>query len=110
LGSETYDSATNRANLKALAFQAVSQTNGYLPDSTAAAFDKRSLRDGHYVAWAHVFYLTKVSSPDAGASVPVNADAKLFIDILTNTANPRIPTGLDPVALVAQKGSSLCVP
>jgi hypothetical protein len=104
LGSETYDSATNRANLKALAFQAVSQTNGYLPDSTATAFDKRSLRDGHYVAWAHVFYLTKVSSPDAGASVPVNANAELFVDILTNTANPGIPSGLDPVALVAQKG------
>jgi hypothetical protein len=104
LGSETYDSAANRATLKALAFQAGNQTNGYLPDSTATAFDKRSLREGHYVAWAHVFYLTKVSSSDAGTSVPVNANAKLFIDILTNTANPGIPSGLDPVALVAQKG------
>ena len=109
LGSETYDSAANRANLKALAFQAVNQTNGYLPDSTATAFDKRSLRDGHYVAWAHVFYLTKVSStdggaPDGGVPAPVNANAKLLIDILTNTANPGIPSGLDPVALVAQKG------
>jgi hypothetical protein len=104
LGSETYDSATNRANLKALAFQAVNQTNGYLPDSTATAFDKRNLRDGHYVAWAHVFYLTKVSSFDGGTAAPVNPNAKLFIDILTNTADPGIPSGLDPVALVAQKG------
>jgi hypothetical protein len=116
LGSETYDSATNRANLKALAFQARGQSNGYLPDSTATAFDKRSLREGHYVAWAHVFYLTKVSSldsaaiadgaapGDAGVATPVNANAKLFIDILTNTADPGIPSGLDPVALVAQKG------
>jgi hypothetical protein len=104
LGSETYDSATNRANLKALAFQAVGQTNGYLPDSTATAFDKRSLREGHYVAWAHVFYLTKVSSADGGVPAPVNSNAKLFIDILTNTADPGIPAGLDPVALVAQKG------
>jgi hypothetical protein len=109
LGSETYDSATNRANLKALAFQAVNQTNGYLPDSTATSFDKRSLREGHYVAWAHVFYLTKVSSadggaPDGGVPMPVNENAKLFIDILTNTANSGIPSGLDPVALVAQKG------
>jgi hypothetical protein len=104
LGSETYDSATNRANLKALAFQAVGQTNGYLLDSTATAFDKRPVREGHYVAWAHVFYMTKVSTTDAGASVPVNANAKLFIDILTNTANPTIPSTLDPVALVAQKG------
>ncbi len=109
LGSEIYDSATNRANLKALAFQAVNQTNGYLPDSTATAFDKRSLREGHYAAWAHVFYLTKVSStdggaPDGGVPGPVNANAKLFIDILTNTADPGIPSTLDPVALVAQKG------
>ena len=109
LGSETYDSTTNRANLKALAFQAVSQSNGYLPDSTPTAFDKRSLREGHYVAWAHVFYLTKVSpsdggAPDGGTPAPVNANAKLFIDILTNTADPGIPSGLDPVALVAQKG------
>jgi hypothetical protein len=109
LGSETYDSVANRTNLKSLAFQAVNQTNGYLPDSTTTAFDKRSLREGHYAAWAHVFYLTKVSSTDGGAldggvPAPVNANAKLFIDILTNTANPGIPSGLDPVALVAQKG------
>jgi hypothetical protein len=104
LGSEIYDSATNRANLKALAFQAVGQTNGFLPDSTATAFDKRSLREGHYAAWSHVFYLTPVGSADGGAAPPVNANAKLFIDILTNTADPGIPTGLDPVALVAQEG------
>ena len=104
LGSETYDSTTNRANLKSLAFQAVGQTNGFLPDSTATAFDKRSLREGHYVAWAHVFYLTKAAAVDGGAAQPVNANAKLLIDILTNTADPGIPTGLDPVALVANKG------
>jgi hypothetical protein len=104
LGSEIYDSATNRANLRALAFQAVGQTNGYLPDSTATAFDKRSLREGHYAAWSHVFYLTTVASVDGGAAQPVNGNAKLFIDILTNTADPGLPAGLDPVALVAQKG------
>ena len=104
LGSETYDSTTNRKNLKALAFRAVGQSNGFLPDSTATAFDKRSLREGHYVAWAHVFYLTKVLSTDGGVAEPVNSNAKLFIDILTNMANPKIPTGLDPITLVAQKG------
>jgi len=104
LGSETYDSTTNRANLKALAFQARGQTNGYLLDSTATAFDKRPVREGHYAPWAHVFYLTKVASTDAGVPTPVNANAKLFIDILTDAANPGIPSGLDPVALVAKKG------
>jgi hypothetical protein len=104
LGSEIYDSATNRASLKALAFQAVGQSNGFLPDSTATAFDKRSLREGHYVAWSHVFYLTKLASADGGAAQPVNASAKLLIDILTNAPNPGIPSGIDPVALVANKG------
>jgi hypothetical protein len=51
-----------------------------------------------------VFYLTKVLADDGGTLEPVNANAKLFIDILTNTADPGIPSGLDPVALVAQKG------
>jgi hypothetical protein len=104
LGSETFDSATNRANLNALAFQAVGQTNGFLPDSTATAFDKRSVREGHYAAWSHVFYLTKVSAVDGGAAQPVSANAKLLIDILTDAPNPGIPAGLDPVSLVANKG------
>jgi hypothetical protein len=82
----------------------VGQSNGFLPDSTATAFDKRSVREGHYAAWAHVFYLTKVAAVDGGTAQPVNANAKLLIDILTDTANPGIPAGLDPVALVANKG------
>jgi hypothetical protein len=105
LGSEILDSGSNRSNLKALAFQTTGQTNGFLPDSTTTAFDKRSVREGHYAAWAHVFYLTKVaSSVDGGTAQPVNANAKLLIDILTDAPNPGIPSGLDPVALVANKG------
>jgi hypothetical protein len=104
LGSEILDTGNNRTTLKALAFQAVGQSNGFLPDSTATAFDKRNVRDGHYAGWAHVIYLTKVTSADGGAPVPVNSNAKLVIDILTNTANPAVPTGLDPVTVVSQKG------
>jgi hypothetical protein len=104
LGSEILDSGNNRANLKALAFQAAGQSNGFLPDSTATAFDKRSVREGHYVAWAHVFYMTKVAAVDGGTAQPVNARAKLLIDVLTDAENPAIPSGLDPVTLVANKG------
>ncbi len=104
LGSEILDSGSNRTSLKALAFQATGQTNGFLPDSTATTFDKRSVREGHYPAWSHVIYLTKVAAIDGGAAQPVNANAKLFIDILTDAANPGVPAGLDPVALVANKG------
>jgi hypothetical protein len=103
-GGTIFDSGSNRANLKALAFQAMGQSNGYLPDSTATAFDKRSLRDGHYVPWNQLVYLTKASSVDGGPAQPTNAAAKLVIDILTNVANPGTPSGLDPVSLVAQGG------
>jgi hypothetical protein len=104
VGGTIFDSGSNRAILKALAFQATGQANGYLPDSTATAFDKRSLRDGHYVPWNQMVYLTKASSADGGPIQPINATAKLVIDILTNAANPGMPAGLDPVALVAQGG------
>jgi hypothetical protein len=104
LGGGIFDSGNNRANLKALAFQAVNQTDGYLPDSTATAFDKRSLREGHYLPWNQMVYMTQASSTDAGVSIPVNANAKLVIDILTNAANAGMPAGVDPVALVAQGG------
>ncbi len=104
LGGEIFDSGNNRANLKALAFQAVGQTHGFLPDSTATAFDKRSLRDGHYVPWNQLVYLAEASSPDGGPAQATNSAARLVIDILTNRADPDMPSGLDPVALVAQGG------
>jgi len=104
LGGTIFDSGNNRANLKALAFQATGQSNGYLPDSTATAFDKRSLRDGHYVPWNQMVYLTKAASVDGGPAQPTNATAKLIVDILTNVANPGTPAELDPVSLVAQGG------
>ena len=49
LGAEIYDSAANRMGLRSLSFQGYMQTGGYLPDTTATAFDKRNVRDGHYV-------------------------------------------------------------
>jgi hypothetical protein len=104
LGGSIFDSGSNRANLNTLAFQAAGQSNGYLPDSTATAFDKRSLRDGHYVPWNQMVYLTKAASVDGGSAQPINATAKLVIDIFTNVANPGMPSGLDPVSLVAQGG------
>ena len=66
LGAEIYDSASNRAALRSLSFQGTfpgaAQTSGYLPDTTATAFDKRNVRDGHYLGWSHVFYLIGVDA------------------------------------------------
>lgn len=75
-----------------------------MPDSRVTSFDKRNLRDGHYVAWNQLVYLAKAASVDGGAPEVANPTAKLVIDILSNNVNPALPTGIDPVALVAKSG------
>lgn len=99
LGAEIYDSAANRAALRALTFQAYGQTLGYLPDSGAASFDKRNVRDGHYLGWSHVFYLTRVDA----AGTPTDPRVKTLVDIF-NGGPGAASTGIDSVALVAGKG------
>jgi hypothetical protein len=100
LGAEIYDGATNRAAMRALSFEAFGQTGGYFPDTTVTAFDKRNVRDGHYAAWSHVFYLTAVDGTGAAA----NASAGRLIDILTGAPSAAAPAGMDPLTLVASKG------
>jgi len=100
LGTEIYDSLANRAALRALSFEGYGQTGGYFPDATVSAFDKRNVRDGHYVGWSHVFYLATVDS--AGAAT--DARAARVIDILTAAPAAAAPTGVDPLRLVAGKG------
>jgi hypothetical protein len=104
LGGQIFDTGNNRATLKALAFQAKGQRSAYLPDSRATSFDKRNLRDGHYVAWNQLVYYAKATSVDGGAREVANPTAKLVIDILSNHENPAVPAGIDPVALVAKSG------
>ncbi len=100
LGTEIYDGTSNRAVLQSLSFQAYHQTGGYFPDTTAAAFDKRNVRDGHYAGWSHVFYMVNVD----GASTPTDTRAARVVDILTGAPTAAAPAGVDPLALVAGKG------
>lgn len=100
LGAEIYDSTANRMALRSLTFQAYTQTNGYLPDTSGSAFDKRNVRDGHYVGWSHVFYLTSVD----GNGTPTDARAARVIDIFTDAPTAMPPAGLDPLMLVSGKG------
>jgi len=99
LGTEIYDSAANRAALRALTFQTYGQSLGYLPDSNATSFDKRSVRDGHYVGWSHVFYMTTVDAQGA----PTNAKVKALVDIF-NGGPGAAGAGIDSIALLAGKG------
>jgi hypothetical protein len=58
LSSDLYD--VNRTNLKALAFQGFKQKHAYYADSSATSFDKRNVRDGHYVIWGPIHLVTKL--------------------------------------------------
>ncbi len=86
-----------RGELRPLPYQHYGQTCGYFPDSTATAFDKRNIRNGHYAIWGVVHIYTRVN----GSGVPVNAGANRFINLVVGT--DEIP-GLDPIALEAQSG------
>lgn len=98
LGAEIYD--TSRAKLTALAFRGSGQQRAYLPDSTPTSFDKRNLRDGHYLSWSPTVWLAKVDA----AGVPADARVKYIIDALLG--NPDISPAPDfkPLDIVVSKG------
>jgi hypothetical protein len=79
LGTEIYDANRDKVNL--LAFRAFEQKYAYFPDSTATSFDKKNLRDGHYIPWAPTVYI----APTDGSG-DATGNAKTFIDlVLGNT-------------------------
>jgi hypothetical protein len=81
LGSDVYDA--NRDKLSALAFQAFHQHGAFYADSTSTAFDKRNVRNGHYVNWGYLHMIARV---DAGGAM--NPAARRFVDWVTgNTGN-----------------------
>jgi hypothetical protein len=84
LGAEIYDS--KRDTINTLAYRAYGQRHAYYPDSTSTAFDKRNLRDGHYLPWAPTVWLTHVDSEGK----PTNDLAAYIIDlILANQIDPQ---------------------
>jgi hypothetical protein len=74
ISADYYDE--DRANLKALAFEAEAQLCAFLPDSTPFNKDKQNVRDGHYPIWGPIHFFAAVSnglpeSPAAAAFVSV---------------------------------------
>jgi hypothetical protein len=68
LAADSYD--TKRTTLNPLAFRAFGQTKAFYADSTADTFDKRNVRDGHYVVWGPTHFFaahdgTKVTNEKA---------------------------------------------
>ena len=74
LAADSYD--TKRTTLNALAFRAFGQTKAYYADSTVDTFDKRNVRDGHYVVWGPEHFF---AAYDATAKKISNAKAEKFI-------------------------------
>jgi hypothetical protein len=91
LGAEVYDGDRGN-NIKTLAFQAYTQNGAYYPDSTATAFDKQNLRDGHYPLWSPTVYITQVD----GNGVPTNPAVKYLTDLVLGAPGATPPDGGTP--------------
>jgi len=88
----------NRDNLRALYLQAKDQRVGYLPDSSAVAYDKANVRDGHYPLWGYVHFFTPLQgdgnpAPQASAVVlkfrVERIDQSLVDDIIAASLVPQ---------------------
>lgn len=98
LSLQRYDGA--RDQVKMLAFEAFGQQclGAVYPDSTASAFDKRNVRDGHYPIWG---YLWSVAPVD-GAGNPADPNAQRLIEFIAGT---EALNGADPVVDAIRAGA-----
>jgi hypothetical protein len=97
LGVELYD--RNRDKLKLLAFRAFDQRYAYFPDSTSTAFDKRNVRDGHYVPWSPTVWLARVDAQGE----PLDQDVGYVIDLILGDHTQPIPR-FEPLDVVIDVG------
>jgi hypothetical protein len=89
----------NRATVRTLAYQHYDQTCGYWPDSTAVAFDKRNVRDGHYFLWsAYHFY-----APVDGTGRIIDPETRRFIGYFTGSE--PLPPQLPLTEIIADNGN-----
>lgn len=91
MGTEVYDA--NRGEVKLLAFKGFGQRYAYYPDSSATSFDKKNVRDGHYLPWAPTPYITRVG---AGGKA-LSANAQRIIDLVVNAQSENGLVGIDQV-------------
>jgi hypothetical protein len=91
MGTEVYDSA--RSQVKLLAFKGFGQRYAYYPDFGATSFDKRNVRDGHYLPWAPTPYLTRVN----GAGKALDTNVQRIIDLVFGVRVDADVNGLDQV-------------
>jgi hypothetical protein len=80
LAADSFD--TKRGTLNALAFRAFNQTKAYYADSTNATFDKKNVRDGHYVVWGPEHFF---AAYDSTTKTITNQKAANFIGWVNGT-------------------------
>ena len=97
VGAEVAD--LSRDVVRTLAFQAYDQACGYWPDSTAVAFDKQNVRDGHYSLWTPYRFYAPV---DENGDI-IHAATRTAIGAITGTE--PAPPGFPALDLVIDNGS-----
>mgnify|MGYP001944037408 CR=1 FL=1 len=97
VGGANYDA--NRDTLKSLAFAGFGQQSAWYPDSNATSFDKRNVRDGHYLLWAPAVFMTNVD--DQGE--PTDERVDFLLDLLRS--QPTEPQAdFDATGLIVDQG------
>jgi hypothetical protein len=96
LGTELFDQ--RRSDIKLLAFKAFGQRYAYFPDSTSASFDKKNVRDGHYLPWSPTPYIAKIT---AGTTTIADANATRIYELVMGT---RAGDDVDGLLQVVQSG------
>lgn len=89
----------NRDVVRTLAFQAYDQECAYWPDSTATAFDKRNVRDGHYFVWSPSRFYAPV---DARGEI-IHGPTRIALGYMT--ASIPIPEDFPALDLVIDTGT-----
>jgi ABC-type phosphate transport system substrate-binding protein len=98
IAADAYDTTTNRARLRALAFRGFDQTMAFYADSDAVAYDKKNVRDGHYLPWGYEHLLVRVDT----AGKPTTQQAQNFVDwVLGNATTSENAPNFDPVQIEA---------
>ena len=92
MGTEVYDGARNLVKL--LAFKGFGQRHAYFPDFSATTFDKKNVRDGHYLPWAPTPYITRI---DLGTGKATDPNVQRVIDLVFGSRTDADVNGLDQV-------------
>ncbi|MDB4934524.1 MAG: hypothetical protein JWP87_1496 [Labilithrix sp.] len=92
MGTEVYDQS--RDKVKLLAFKGFGQRYAYFPDFSSTSFDKKNVRDGHYLPWAPTPYLARVNGVTGMAN---NPNVQRILSLVVSAKSEATVSGIDEV-------------